>query len=107
MSLPFDKKCLDKWRSAKEERQETVLLFLTKNGFIHKNTKGSHFTFVHPLLSEVVRAFPAYASELLKTGILTVVCHDNKVYAPYLKRIVSACELIEEYEALLASKRRK
>lgn len=102
--MPFDKNSLEKWRTAKEERQKTALLFLEKNGFILENVKGSHFTFKHPLLSEIVRTFPGYAHELLKTGILTIVCHDNKVYAPYLKRIVSACELMEEYEAVRAAK---
>jgi predicted RNA binding protein YcfA (HicA-like mRNA interferase family) len=98
--LPFDKKILNKWRSKKDERQDVILRFLNDNGFSLTNTEGSHFTFKHPKLGEVVSLFPGYAHEALKSGVLVVVIHDNKVYSPYLKRIVKACELIEEYETV-------
>lgn len=103
--MPFDKKTLDKWETAKDEKQKTVLAFLEKSGFTLTNIKGSHFTFKHPALGEVVASYPSYARVELRSGVLVVVCHDNKVYAPYLRRIVQACQLIDEYEAVKERKK--
>jgi predicted RNA binding protein YcfA (HicA-like mRNA interferase family) len=106
--LPFNKEeYLNKWLSATEERQEVVIKFLENSGFAFVNSKGSHFTFKHPSLGEVVSLLPAYAPFALKSGVLVVVCRNKKVYAPYLKRIVEACNLIDEYESVKEKEKEK
>ena len=105
--MPFNEEFLNKWLSAKEERQDVVKNFLEKSGFTLVNTKGSHLIFKHPSLGEVVNLFPAYAPPALRSGVLVAVCHHNKVYAPYLWRIVEACSLIEEYESVKAKEVKK
>ena len=98
-SMCFDQTLLNDWSKAKDERQNKVLDTLEAWGFTLANRQGSHFTFEHDLLAEIVSNFYECddLDNFLRSGRLVVVCHHNKVHEPYLKRIVKACNLIKRY----------
>jgi predicted RNA binding protein YcfA (HicA-like mRNA interferase family) len=102
--LPFDKRKLDKWRSAVEEKDEEVFSFLSGAGFKLVNNRGSHYTYAHHVLGKYADLFPQNLSESLRSGRLIVIFHNGRVMKYVLKRIVEACERIEEYEELEAKR---
>lgn len=102
MRVPLDVEKLDKWKFAKEEKEETVFSFLSQAGFKLINTRGSHRTYEHSSLGKCASLFPDHLSASLKSGRLIVISHKGRIPRYVLKRIVEACEDIEEYERLEA-----
>lgn len=103
--LPFDAEMLEKWRNAQYERDDVVFNFLLRSSFKLVNTRGSHRTYEHPALARLAsftKGKGYIKEQSLESGRLVVISCKGKIKDYVLKRIVLACEYIEEYEALEA-----
>ena len=100
--MSFDETLLNKWKTAVEEREDVVFSFLSRYGFKRIKNRGSHYTFEHPSLAKCVSRFPSHIQETsLKSGRLVIATTGGqKVKGYMLRRIIEACEYIEEYEDL-------
>ena len=99
-------KTIRKWRRIKEERYSEVEAVLVAQGFTLENaTKGSHFVFRHPWITEFYRRFPQYFhQDFAPDGSLVIVQHNKKVRTWYLKRAADALEKLEEIRQIKESR---
>lgn len=99
-------KTIRKWQRAKDERYTEVEAVLVAQGFMLDNvTKGSHFVFRHPWITEFYRLFPRYFhQDFAPDGSLVIVQHNKKVKAWYLKRAADALEKLEEIRQIKESR---
>jgi predicted RNA binding protein YcfA (HicA-like mRNA interferase family) len=99
--LSSKEKTLKKWENKTDEKWNTVKAILESYGFIHKKTavNGSHLTYVHPVLADIIKKVPASSDihqAFAPNGQIIVIRHGNTVYSEVLKRILFSIEILEE-----------
>ena len=99
--MSSNEKTLKKWENATDEKWSTVEAILKNYGFILKKTttNGSHFTYEHPVLAEIIKMAPhdsVIHRSFAPNGQIIVIRHGNKVFAEVLNRILFAIETLKE-----------
>ena len=101
-NLSTTEKLLEKLSKSKEEAWPTIEALLTKQGFIRDGScrNGSHFTYIHPKLLELVRAIPKdseISQRYAPNGQIIIIVHKNKVPGYVLRKLAQAIADIDDY----------
>jgi len=97
-------KTLEKWEQASSEKWDTVEAVLKRKGFKQKgDSDGTHYSFIHPALSALIKKFPKQPQILAPygpDGRIEVIRQGKRVPGYILRRIKEALFVIEEYVRL-------